>query len=49
MGYYFIFAASAHPSNAHTRIFRLFNTQNGALSAPRPAHRNFTDPPKEIK
>jgi hypothetical protein len=32
-----------------TRLFRLINTQKGALRAlPQPAHRSFTAPPDEI-
>jgi hypothetical protein len=32
-----------------TRLFRLINTQNGALRAlPLPAYRSFTAPPDEI-
>ncbi len=36
-------------SAARTCIFRLCNTQTGALCAPCPAHRSFTDPSGEIK
>jgi hypothetical protein len=40
--------APVHCTHKSTRIFRLFNTQNGALCAPRPALRNFADPSGEI-
>jgi hypothetical protein len=33
------------PYTAHTR---LYNTQNGALRAPRPAHHNIADPSAEM-
>ncbi len=36
------------PCTTRARLFRLINTQNGALRIPRPSHRCFADPSVEI-